>query len=226
MRTALILATILVLPVSLGAQGTRIVDEGSFTISVNGRTAGRENFRITATTRGEITEYVARADVTFGDRKLTPELRAEAQGGVVDYTATTKAGGNNEAWRGEVARGRLTARISTGRGNSVREYIVPQGALLLDEEVIHQHWFLVLRSRNGEVPVVLPRRANVQASASMATVGEETIQVGNHDLAATHIRASIGGDAHDIWVDKSGRLLKVGIPSKGLMAVRDDPPSA
>jgi hypothetical protein len=228
MRTALILAAALSAPhVSAHAQGSRIADEGSFTITVSGKTAGRENFRITAMTRGDVTEYVARADVTYGDRKIAPELRTGPEGTVVDYQVTTRSGGTTESWRGAVARGRLNATIASGRGTAAREYIVPAGALVLDDEIIHHHWFLVLRSRDGGMPIVVPRRSNVQATITMSTVGDETLQIGNHDLVATHLRATVSGaEVHDIWVDKSGRLLKVALPSRGLVALRDDPPPA
>ena len=227
MRTALILVA--ALAASNGpafAQGGRVADEGSFTITVSGRTAGRENFRITATPRGELTDYLARADVTYGDRKITPELRTGPDGAVVDYRVTTRAGATSERWEGVLARGRLNASIASGRGTAAREYIVPAGAMVLDDEIMHHHWFLVLRSRSGSIPVVVPRRSNVQASVTMSTVGEETLQIGNHDLASTHLRGTIGDEVHDIWVDKSGRLLKVALPSRSLVATRDDPPPA
>jgi hypothetical protein len=61
----------------------------------------------------------------------------------------------------------------------------------------------------------------------MATLGEETLQIGNHDVLSIHLRATVsGGEVRDIWVDKSGRLLKVALPERGLTAVRDDPPRA
>jgi hypothetical protein len=228
MRSALILAVALFAARSESlAQGSRIADEGSFTISVGGRTAGRENFRISATSRGDVTEYVARADVTYGDRKVTPELRTGPEGAVIAYEVTMRSGASTESWRGSLTRGRLNATIASGRGTSAREYIVPAGTLVLDDEIIHQHWFLALRSRSGSMPVVVPRRTDVQSTVTMTTVGEETLQVGNHDLPATHLRAVLGGgEVHDIWVDKSGRLLKVALPARNLVAIRDDPPPA
>ena len=209
------------------AQGNRVVDEGSFTISVNNRTVGRENFRISSATRGDVTEYVARADVTYGDRRVTPELRTNSEGTVNSYEVTSRSGANTESWRGALSGGRLNAQIASGRGTSAREYIVPAGTLVLDDEIMHQHWFLALRSRDGSIPVVVPRRADVKATVSMSTVGEESLQIGNHDLTAIHLRATIsGGEVHDIWVDKSGRLLKVALPARNLAALRDDPPGA
>jgi hypothetical protein len=228
MRNSLVLASsLLVLTSPISAQGTRIMDEGSFTISVNGRTVGRENFRISATPRGDVTEYVASAVVTYGDRRVSPELRTGSDGTVADYTVTTRSGGSTESWRGAMAGGRLNATIASGRGTAAREYVVPAGTIVLDDEILHHHWFLALRSHDGSMPVVVPRRADVKSTVTMATVGEETLQIGNHDLQAVHLRASVsGGEVHDIWVDKSGRLLKVALPARNLVAIRDDPPRA
>lgn len=224
--TLLVVGAALALQTPALAQGTRIADEGSFTILVNGRTAGRENFRITAVSRGDVTDYAARGEVTYGDRKVTPELTTGPDGAVIVYNVTTRSGASSETWKGAVVRGRLNAELVGGSSRSAREYIVPSGALVLDDEVIHQHWFLVKRTQSGSIPVVLPRQSNVQANAQMTTAGEETLQVGNHDVPATHLRATIAGEVHDIWVDKSGRLLKVALPGRALVAIRDDPPPA
>jgi hypothetical protein len=227
MRNLVLACSLLVLNGPALAQGSRVVDEGSFTISMNGRTVGRENFRISATTRGDITEYVARADVTYGDRRVTPELRTSTEGTVASYEVTTRSGGSIESWRGAVTAGRLNAQIASGRGTAAREYIVPAGTLVLDDEIIHHNWFLAMRSHDGGMPVVVPRRSDVKSTITMSTVGEETLQIGNHDVAAVRLRATGGGgEIRDIWVDKSGRLLKVALPARGLVAIRDDPPRA
>jgi hypothetical protein len=227
MRNPLVLsAAVLMLHSPAFAQGTKIIDEGSFTIAIGGRTAGRESFRISSVNRGDATEYVATANLTYGDRKVTPELRTATNGAMLDYSVTTKSGATADEWRGGVERGRLAARITSGRGTSAREYIVPAGTIVLDDEIIHHHWFLVQRSRSGNMPVVVPRRADVTSSASLTTVGEESLRVGNHDVQATHVRATISGAVHDIWIDRSGRLLKVSVPERNLVAIRDDPPPA
>jgi hypothetical protein len=64
------------------------------------------------------------------------------------------------------------------RGSAAREYIVTQGALLLDEEVIHHHWFLALRSRNGSFPVVVPREGgNVPAGRHVLVRAQDEVEV-------------------------------------------------
>lgn len=229
MRNSLILAMTFGALASEGAaQASRVTDEASFTISINGRTAGRENFRIAQTTRGDVVEYRATSTVIFGDRRITPELVTTSEGGLVRYDVTMKSGSSTESWSGDLSpRGRVSAKLASGRGTSVREFIVPSGALLLDDEVIHHHWFLALRSRDGQMAVIVPRRGNEHVNVTMATLGQETLQIGNHDLAATHLRATAaGGEIHDIWVDRLGRLLKVALPARNLVAVRDDPPPA
>ena len=100
MRTSLIFALSFgVLVSEAAAQASRITDEASFTISINGRTAGRENFRITETSRGDALEYRARADVTYGDRKITPELVTTPEGGLVTYDVTTCSGSSTRTRR-------------------------------------------------------------------------------------------------------------------------------
>lgn len=211
---------------TLDAQ-SRIADEGSFTISVSGRTAGRESFRITATTRGEVTEYLARGEITYGDRRVTPELRTGADGGIVDYRVTTRSGATAESWEGVVAAGRLNAKIASGSSSSHREYIVPAGSVVLDDDVMHHSWFLARRAEDARVPIVRPSRSGVQAVATITRVGQETVQVGNHEVATTHLRATVaGGEVREFWVDRSGRLMKVAIPARNIIAIRDDPPPA
>jgi len=163
MRSALILAVALFTTRTDSlAQGTRVADEGSFTISVGGRTAGRENFRISATTRGDVTEYVARADVTYGDRKVTPELRTGPDGAVVGYEVTTRSGASTESWRGSLTRGRLNATIASGRGTSAREYIVPAGTLVLELSLAEDDYGKVI-GRGGRTAQAL--RTVVKAAA-------------------------------------------------------------
>jgi hypothetical protein len=207
----------------LPAQGTPIVDEGSFTVSVGGRPAGRENFRISTIARGSDIDHVARADVAYGDRKLTPELRTDSRGTALEYRVT-RSGDAPESWHGVIVRGRLSANLSTPRGPAAREFIVPDGAVIMDDDLFHQLYFVVLRTRSGRVPVVVPHR-NAQFTVTVSTVGEETVQVGTQEMAATHLQIDQrSGATTDVWVNGSGKLLRVAVPSRRLVAVRDDPP--
>lgn len=209
---------------ALGAQVTT-VDEGSFTITRNGQTVGREEFTIRSTPGARGAQFVARGTVSYTDRRLAPALSADSSGAPLQYQVEVKAGAEmEEMLSGRVGRGRFSARILTPKGESAREYIVSDGALIIDDDVFHQYFFLARAGRAGTVPVVVPRR-NVQLSMQVSPQGEEQLSIGGRALAARRLLLTEpGGATRDVWVDASGRVLQVAIPARGVVAVRDDPP--
>jgi hypothetical protein len=207
------------------AQGARLVDGGSFSITVNGQRAGREDFTISATPRGQMVEHIAQATVTFGDRRLSPSLIADSSGVPLSYKITTRStSGGPESWQGTIVRGKVSARIETPRGPAAREFIVTEGALILDDDVFHQYYFLAQRRANGTLTVVVPHR-NAQLRLQISTAGDERVQIGTQEIDARHlVLTEPSGAQREVWVDKQGRVLRVAIPAQGIVAVRDDPP--
>lgn len=203
------------------------MDEGSFTITRDGRPAGREEFSIRRTPGGESgTSYVASATVSYDDRRLSPALRADAGGSPIAYQVEVRVGSEvQERLTGQVGRGRFSALTKTPRGESSKEYVVADGALILDDDVFHQYFFVAQGRRSGAVPVVVPRR-NTQLTMRVEERGAEEVTIGGRRLAARHLvlRDPAGGADRDIWVDTQNRVLKVEIPSRNLVALRDDAP--
>jgi hypothetical protein len=59
----------------------------------------------------------------------------------------------------------------------------------------------------------------------VADVGADKLTIGGTTVEARHYTiADPGGADREVWADASGRLLKVAIPSRGVVALRDDPP--
>lgn len=201
------------------------VDEGSFTISRNGQTVGREEFTIRSTPGAGGAHFVARGTVSYTDRRLAPALSADSAGAPLQYQVEVKSGTETEEMlSGKVGRGRFSARIQTPKGESAREYIVADGALIIDDDVFHQYFFLARADRAGTVPVVVPRR-NVQLSMQVSQQGDEQLSIGGRVLPGRRLLLTEpGGATRDVWVDARGRVLKVSIPARGVVAVRDDPP--
>ncbi len=213
---------------SLAAQGAQIIDQGSFTITVSNQRVGREDFRIEGTPGGSGgLEYVARATVAFSDRRLTPALRSDSMGTPFDYQIESRGTTTGtERWSGKITRGRVSARINSARGESAKEYIVTDGALIIDDDVFHQYFFLARRSTESSVAIVVPRR-NVQLVVRLAVTGQERVTIGTKDLDARHlVITEPSGATREVWLDAQGRVLKVAIPSRNLVALRDDPPPA
>ena len=113
--------------------------------------------------------------------------------------------------------------VRTPRGESARELRIPDGALVLDDDVFHQYFFLTRRDRGASVQAVLPRR-NARVTLKITQAGNESIPVGSASVAAKHLIVDDGAAPRDVWIDAAGRVLKVAIPSRGLVAQRDDPP--
>jgi hypothetical protein len=200
------------------------VDEGSFTITVNGARAGREDFRIRSTPGANGAELVATANVSYGTRRVLPQLQADAMGVPSRYVVEVKEGpGADERVVGMVGSGRVSARVTTSRGESANEFSVSQGAVVIDDDVFHQYYFLVRRPA-GSVSVIVPRR-NAQVVMRVAEAGSEKISIGGTSIDGRRFTiADPGGANREVWADASGRLLKVAIPSRGIVALRDDPP--
>jgi len=225
MRPLLAAAT---LAVAAGLAGGQVatVDEGSFTITRHGVRVGREEFRIRRTPTSDTSaNYVASATVAFADRQLAPDLRTDTGGGILAYRLEVRSGATTqERFKGSVERGLFTAVVSTPHGEAAREYIVSTGAVILDDDVFHQYYFVARHAGRPTFAVVVPRR-NVQLSMRMANRGAETVTVGGRAVSATHlVLTEPGGAARDLWADAEGRILKVAVPGRGIVAERDEPP--
>lgn len=203
------------------------LDEGSFTISVKGERVGREDFRIRSTPAATGPEIVATANVTYADRRVLPQLQANEEGVPVRYVVEVKNGpGTGETVRGVVGGGRARARVTNARGESANEFVVSQGALVIDDDVFHQYYFVTRRGAKaaGSVAVIVPRR-NAQVTMRVTVGGADKISIGGTTIDAQRFTITEpGGDTREVWADSQGRLLKVAIPARGVVALRDDPP--
>jgi hypothetical protein len=212
------------LPVGASAQAS-VVDEGSFTVTRDGRT-GREDFRIVRTPSGAGTVLVATGTAVVGTSRTVTALRTDSAGAPLAYQLELREAGDvRERVSVQVGRGRISARAQSARGESAREYFLKDGMLVLDDDVLHQYYFLVLHPERAAVTVVVPRR-NVVAEVRVLAKGDEPIEVAGTRVVARHFAISDGATTRDVWTDAQGRVLRVDAPSLGLMAVRDALPAA
>ncbi len=219
MRVSLLCAAALIaLPANATAQ-TTVVDEGSFTITRAGTRVAREEFWIRRT--GET--FRTSATVVFDDRRMVSSMETDSTGSPTRYQLETRAGEDAERMVGQVGGGRMSVRSRTPRGEAAREYVVSSGALVLEDEVFHQYYFLSRMPRGASVPVVIPRR-NTQLALRVQDAGTERLNIGGTSIEARVLRLSEpGGTTRQVWVDGNGRVLRVAVDG-GLTATRDEPP--
>ena len=219
MRTRLLLAaTALAAAAPLSAQ-VPVVDEGSFTVTLAGRT-GREDFRIVRAPAAGGMTLVASGTAVVGTARTVVALRTDTAGGPITYQLEGRDGGEvRERISAQVARDRLATRSQTPRGESAREYFLRDGMVIFDEAVAHQYYFLTLQGQES-VTAVLPRR-NVMAQFRVIARGDEPIEIAGTKVVARHYAVVDAAGERQLWTDAAGRVLRVEAPMLGLVAVRD-----
>ncbi|MBK5187683.1 MAG: hypothetical protein JJD97_05520 [Gemmatimonadaceae bacterium] len=230
MRTlSLVVALSLALPSFASAQVTT-VDEGTFTITRGGTRPsdriGQESFTIRRTRGPGGDVIVANATVTFDTEHLAPALRTDTSFSPLAYQVEVRTGTDVERLRGRIGGGRFSAQLKTAKGESSKEYIVSDGALILDDDIFHQYYFLVQRARGGSatIPVVIPRR-NLQETMRIQTGANEQVRVGTSSVEARHYTIQeASGATRQVWADAQGRVLKVQLDRTNITATRDELP--
>lgn len=203
-------------------------DSGTFQVLVNGYPAGTEEFTIQQTGMGGNAEFVASGRVELslpsGTIELAPRLRAS--GFLADPVAYEVTIGGTSPRRivGQVAGGRFSARITSGSGEQMREYVASSGAVILDDGVAHHYFFLAQRARSGSVPILVPRE-NRQVMATVTDRGEEMVEIAGRRIPLFHLVVEpAGGGARHVWVDSLNRVIRVEIPEIGYLATRTEIP--
>jgi hypothetical protein len=91
---------------------------------------------------------------------------------------------------------------------------------------VHQLYFVPLGKRIGAVGTIMaiaPRESR-SSRVEVSSQGLEPVQVAGRALTATHYSLGVGAARRDFWVDAAGRLLRMEIPSRQLVAIREEPP--
>lgn len=216
----------------MAAQATEgqvtVVDEGSFTISRGGDRIGREDFSIrhVPTTAGAF-ETLTRGLVVLGAQRLTVDLSADSIGLPARFQSKSTADGRaGDTYRAEVIGRRYSARALRSSGESAREILLPDAALLLEDGVLHLLQFVVARGP-GTVEAVVPARG-VVLTITIQDAGADRVAIALQSIDARKfiVKEGTAGRVREVWIDRAGRLLKVSIPAERLLAVRDDAPQA
>jgi hypothetical protein len=204
-----------------GGRG-RIIDEGTFSVTV-ASVQRTENFRITRDDNGLIT---ATGQVLAGSEQVTSSLTADSLGTPIKYEIGVR-NGTSQTLRVavNVFSGRMTALSYDQRGDqSMREYHVPAGrCFIVDDDLVHQLYFVAASKHTGPLEIVSPAASHVVRPV-LTAIGREPISIGGRSLTAERYSLADGQSRRDFWVDPQGRLLRVEIPSRQLVAVREEPP--
>lgn len=207
------------------AQQSGVLDEGTFMVSRNGAPIGRESFRIIRSPAPGGQVYQARSQSALNGDRITTILGTDSAGSPVSYEAEVVARGGRllEKVRGSGSERRFSVIVQTRNGEASREYVLGSRALLIDADVIHQYYFVGLALAD-DYELIGPR-ATGQSRYRLEPRGTERLEIGGQRVDSRRFAlVETGGAAAEFWLDRRGRVLKVALPDRSLVAVRDDPP--
>jgi hypothetical protein len=213
-------------PMSGRAQNVTL-DEGTFRLTVQGTDVGTETFviRQTGADAAAIIEASGRVTVDARPQVLT---RLSFEGATLrpaEYRLQV-SGTPGETVTGKFSGRRVSARIVSSAGENMREYLVSEGAVIIDDRVAYHYYFLARRVRAGEtrLPVVVPREGR-QTWVNVTIGAEETLTIAGNALAARKLTIKPEqGDERLLWVDTQDRVLRLEIPAAKYVAERTAPP--
>ena len=225
-RLPLTLALTAFAAASTAAQ-TTVIDEGSFRIAVRGSTIGNETFTIRRSGAGANATVVAQGRIVLdtGEQTRTViQFRGEPLTPAAYQVEVT--GDNRQSITGRGAGNRFRATMVSDASERMREFLVDDGAVVLDDAIIHHHYFLAHRAADAPatIPVILPRESR-QVTARVQVQGTETIRIGGREVDARRLSVTLDGlDDRALWVDDRNRLLRVRVPAQELTAERTSLP--
>ncbi len=221
-----VLAVAALLAAAPVAAQTVTLDEGSFRLSIAGREVGTEVFSIRQNGSGQGAVIIAVGRVVLDGADGPQQLSSELQ--VAGNTLRPAAyevrvqGADAGQIKGRVVGGRFTAQIVSPAGEMMREYLAGEGAVVADEGVAHQYYFLARRAdgESARIPVIIPR-LNRQVLAQVTDEGPEKIAIAGRSFEARKYNiAPAGNPARQVWVDAESRVLRLEIPDRKFVAQR------
>jgi hypothetical protein len=215
------IVTAAALSVPASAQTVRL-DEGTFRIMVAGREVGTETFSLRQNGSGADAVVIAQGKVILDSNETTANVQLAGTGLRVVAYDVELSGADARRIRASVTGSRASARTMSSAGETMREYLVSDGAVLLDDGVAHHYFMIGRRAEAGatSVAILVPRESR-QVQATLSAPASDPVTIGGSTVAARRIVVQpAGGDERRVWLDAEGRVLRVEIPARRYVAVR------
>lgn len=199
-----------------------ILDEGTFRIFDHGLEVGTETFTIRRLGQGEDAHVIANAVIDLnlpgGHRQVKPLLRTGPDLSLSAYQVGVS--GDDEAEVAVTSNGRrFLTRTRTPSGEQEREFRATPGAVVLEDGVAHQYWFLSTLAEGTEITALVPR-AGAQYRVAVRAVRPVPAGAANGQVQTRQVTLEVESHTHEVWYDAQGRVLKVVVPDTGFTAER------
>lgn len=216
-----VVPALLLLASTAPAQTSGVIDEASFTFTRGGAPYGTESFKIIRRLGADGIEYVGQCTRTIEGQVVKTSLTADSAGSPTVYSRMTTGGGTGQL-TARRAMNRLTVN-EEGDQASTKDYVFSPGMLILDDDVIHQLYFVTWREPRATLAYVAPG-ARTSGQGVLTEVGRENLTIRGATVPAVKFSFGTGDARREIWVDSERRLLKVSYPAHRVVGTRDLPP--
>ncbi|MBI4166657.1 MAG: hypothetical protein HY508_13080 [Acidobacteria bacterium] len=203
-------------------------DRGVFILKIGGKQMGTETFEIV--TRKDAVEASAKIDLRVHqdgksvEFKTSPHLVLTPDLNPVSYEWSQK-GAQSSDLQVDMRGPRATAKYKTVTGaEDVREFELPPGLVILDNNVIHHYQIAVLRYRRAgggkkTFRAFIPQEA-LPGALEIEDAGPDRTEVGGRDQLLEHLVMTTDNARIDLWIDGQDRLQKLAIPAAQLEVFR------
>lgn len=204
-----------------------VLDEGTFSLFMNGERIGREDFSVRAA-RGSSGGFIGQGNLLTGDQRRTVVLTVDSLGAPLRFQLDTRGDGKVIASvAGELDRQIWASRIVRAGVESAREFRLPRDTFAAEMGVIHQLWF-VLRLGAGRPITLFSPSGPTQERVILEEQATDRVPLGLREFVARRwVLRRLEDEVvlWELWADPAGRLLKAVNRVSALEALRDDPPA-
>ena len=225
-RLILALGLALVVATSLGAEDLK--DRGVFVLKIAGKPIGTETFDIVP--QKDSIEVSAKIDLRVEqdgktvEFKTMPRLVLTTDLNAISYEWSQK-GAQSSDLKVDMRSSHVLAKYRTVTGTEdVREFELPAGVIVLDNNVIHHYQIAVYRYRRAgggkqSFRAFIPQEA-LPGALEIADAGPDRTDVDGRELQLEHLTVTTDNARIDLWIDEKDRLQKIAIPAAQLEVVR------
>jgi hypothetical protein len=200
-------------------------DQGVLVVRRDSQVVGRETFRVLD--RGGLGGWAVDATARWAGPPaltLSPSIQVAADTAPESLTFGVAAGAGTERITGAPGLGRFTLRYAAPGMERAREVAARPPLVIVDDSVFSLYltaaWFAAGRAAPRTISALWPRTA-ASAPLTVRDLGM-TATVLNRDPATLHqyrVEGDPGGPVL-VWLDATGRLMKVERPERNLRAER------
>lgn len=224
----LILAFGLTLAATTTVSAEDLKDHGVFVLKLAGKQIGSETFDIAP--KNETVEASAKIELRVEQEgktvefKTAPRLVLTADLNPVSYEWSQK-GARSSDLKVDLRTSHVTAKYRTVAGaEDVREFELPPGLIILDNNVIHHYQIAVYRYRRAgggkqSFRAFIPQEA-LPGALEIDDAGPDRTDVGGRELLLEHLTVTTDNARVDLWIDDKDRLQKIAIPAGQLEVYR------